>query len=64
MTAENRETLQRALGILEGASYGASERVQNAIYGAVEMIDIVLDKEEREYISFVRRERGEMDEPT
>jgi hypothetical protein len=48
MTAENRETVQRALGVLEGAAYGASQRVQEALYNAIETIDAVLAKEERD----------------
>ena len=45
MSNENRETIQRALGILEGVAYGAAERVVDAISLAVEMISEVLDKE-------------------
>lgn len=45
MTSENRELMQRAIGILEGASYGASERVQDAIALASDMLDQVLEKE-------------------
>lgn len=45
MTNDNRETIQRALGILEGVAYGAAERVQDAISLAVDMISEVLDKE-------------------
>lgn len=45
MTQDDRETIQRALGILEGAAYGAAERVVDAIVLAVEMISDVLDKE-------------------
>lgn len=48
MTAENREAVQRALGVLEGAAYGASQRVQDALYNAIETIDAVLAKEERD----------------
>ena len=47
MTHENRETLQRALGIIEGASYGASARVQDALSTAREMIIFVLKEEEK-----------------
>lgn len=47
-TVENRETVQRALDILEGVAYGASQRVQDAIYNAIETIDTVLANEERE----------------
>ena len=47
MTKDNRETMQRAIGIIEGASYGASTRMQDALITAVEMLDKVLnDKEE------------------
>lgn len=45
MTTNNRETMQRAIGILEGAAYGASERVQDAFALAVEMLDGVLNDE-------------------
>lgn len=45
MTPDNRETMQRALGILEGVYFGAPERVRDAICTAVEMIDTVLSKE-------------------
>lgn len=45
MTQGNRETMQRALGIIEGAMYGASERVQDALALATELIDSVLNKE-------------------
>ena len=45
MTQDNRETIQRALGILEGVAFGAAERVQDAISLAVEMISNVLDEE-------------------
>ena len=45
MTQENRETMQRAVGIIEGAMYGASERVQDALALATELIDSVLNSE-------------------
>jgi hypothetical protein len=45
MTQENRETMQRALGIIEGTMYGASERVQDALALATELIDSVLNSE-------------------
>ena len=48
MKAENREAMERALGIIEGASYGASQRVQDALALACEMIDEVLREEERD----------------
>jgi hypothetical protein len=47
MKVTNRETLQRAVGIIEGASWSASTKVQEALCTAVEMIDAILnDKEE------------------
>lgn len=46
MKQNNRETMQRAVGIIEGASYGANQRVQDALITAVEMIDVVLNDEE------------------
>ena len=47
MKLDNRETMQRAIGIIEGASWGASSRVQDALAVACEMLDAILnDKEE------------------
>ena len=45
MTQENRETMQRAMGIIEGVSFGASERVQNALACVIDMLDDVLKSE-------------------
>lgn len=45
MKRNNRETLQRAIGIIEGASYGAKSNVQDALATALEMLDAVLDDE-------------------
>lgn len=45
MTLENRESRQRAIGIIEGASWGANARVQDALAVAVEMLDGVLKEE-------------------
>lgn len=45
MKPENRETMQRAIGIVEGASWGANARVQDALAVAVEMLDGVLKEE-------------------
>ena len=47
MTPENRETMQRAIGIIEGASWGANARVQDALAVAVEMLDGVLKEESK-----------------
>lgn len=47
MKLNNRETMQRAIGIIEGASYGAGVRIQDALVTAIEMLDAILnDKEE------------------
>ena len=48
MKATNREILCRAVGILEGASYGAAERVIEAISIACELIDSVIDDDEED----------------
>lgn len=48
MKRNNRETLQRAIGIIEGASYGAKSNVQDALATALEMLDAVLEDEEKE----------------
>ena len=45
MTQNNRETMQRAIGIIEGAYFVASPKVQDALQCAVEMIDTVLNSE-------------------
>lgn len=45
MTTESRETLQRAIGIIEGASFGAGKRVQDALALACDLIDAVLNEE-------------------
>ena len=47
MKFDNRETMQRAIGIIEGASWGAPQRVVDALSVAAEMLDAILnDKEE------------------
>ena len=45
MTTENRETLQRTIGILEGASFGAEKRVGDALALACSLLDAVLMRE-------------------
>ncbi|MBO4979443.1 MAG: hypothetical protein J6D16_03455 [Clostridia bacterium] len=47
MKPENREMIQRAIGIIEGASWGANARVQDALAVAVEMLDGVLKEESK-----------------
>ena len=46
MKLNNRETMQRAVGIIEGASFGANTRVQDALALATELLDSVLNDEE------------------
>jgi hypothetical protein len=48
MKLKNIETMQRAIGIIEGASYGASSSVQDALITAVEMLDTVVNDEDVE----------------
>ena len=42
----NRETLQRAIGIIEGASFNAKGGVQDALALAVDLLDTILNDEE------------------
>ena len=44
----NRETMQRALGIIEGAYFVASSQVQGVLDLACEMLDSVLNDEEEQ----------------
>ena len=47
MKQESRETMERAIGIIEGVSFGAACRVQNALVAVVDLLDGVLsDKKE------------------
>ena len=45
MTTENRETIQRAIGIIEGASFGTGKRVIDALALACDLLDAVLNSE-------------------
>lgn len=56
-TLTNRETLIRAVGIIEGVSWGSPDKVADALLAAVEMIDTVLNSEPAEY--FAVRTEGE-----
>ena len=47
MNRENIELLQRAVGIIEGVSFTVEPAVRDALDVAREMIDSVLDDEER-----------------
>lgn len=46
MTINDKETIQRALGVIEGVACGVSDRAACMLYTAVEMIDAVLNGEE------------------
>ena len=46
MTQKNKEMMQRAIGIIEGASFVASVRIQDALALATELLDSVLDSED------------------
>ena len=48
MKTPNREAKQRALGIIEGASFGANSRVQDALALATELLDSILSDEEED----------------
>lgn len=48
MKAVNREVLNRAVGIIEGASYCAAQRVTDALALALELIDSVIRDEQME----------------
>lgn len=42
MTINQKETIQRAVGIIEGIAYGVDEKAADGLVTAVEMIDGVL----------------------
>lgn len=48
MTPENRETIQRAIGIIEGVAFTSTEATQEALFAATEMLDSVLNDKEKE----------------
>ena len=48
MTQENRETMQRAIGIIDGVSWAVSENVQEALVNAMEMLEAVLKSDEKQ----------------
>lgn len=47
MKNDNRETMQRAIGIIEGVLCAVSESVQDTLLIAVEMLDDVMSKEDQ-----------------
>lgn len=46
MKPHNRETLQRAIGIIDGVSYAVKNPVGDALTAAIELLDQILDDEE------------------
>ena len=46
MTAESRESMERAIGIIEGVSFCVPQNVQDALAVAGEMLDEILRKEQ------------------
>lgn len=46
MTLNDKLTIERALGIIEGVSIGCDEHISSMLITAVEMITEVMDKEE------------------
>ena len=47
MKSESRESIQRAIGIIDGISYTVDSRVQDALTTAIEIIDAVLAEENK-----------------
>ena len=45
MKLENREEMQRAIGIVEGVSFGVNDAAQDALAFAIEILDKVLENE-------------------
>lgn len=48
MTQENKETLIRASGIIEGLSYVVEQRIADALISASDIIDLVVKSEDCE----------------
>ena len=45
MTPEDRETIERMLGKIEGVAFAVDEKIAAPLLDAVEAIDVILDKE-------------------
>lgn len=48
MNQKNRETMQRAIGLVEGVAWVSDEKQSDALMAAVEMLDTVMKDEEEE----------------
>lgn len=51
MKQESRETMERAIGIIEGVSFGAATRVKDALAEVVDLLDGVLNDEPLEHFA-------------
>ena len=58
MTQKNRETMQKAIGIIDGLSFVTSQSVADALEAVIEMLEEVLKKEAR-LIDELNPERNE-----
>jgi len=47
MTQEQRETIQRAIGMIEGLSFVVKSPISDALACATDILDSVLEKEKR-----------------
>ena len=48
MTAESRESMERAIGIIEGVSFCVPQNVQDALAVAADILESVLSGEEQD----------------
>jgi hypothetical protein len=48
MKLKNIETMQRAIGIIEGVAWVADQKTEDALVAVVEMLDGVIESEEKE----------------
>ena len=45
MTSEDKATIQRMLGQIEGIAYGLDDKFADPLFGCVEIISDILDRE-------------------
>lgn len=48
MKKENRETMERAMGIVDGISFVVEEKPAEALITALEMMELVMKKEDED----------------
>lgn len=46
MTHEDRQTIERMLGKIEGVAFVVDEKIASPLLDAIEVIDAILDKEQ------------------